>query len=257
MNAKTSKIAPTSKDVVVDSGISEEMPDFLKGQTTARGSENVKNTDLIVPRIEICQSLSPARKKGDSLYIEGIEEGDFYNNVTREIYGKSVMVMPVYFRMEFLVWKDRDQGGGFRGAFPNEVAAEEAIKGHDDAEDLEAVPTSQQFVQVVLADGKTQEAVISMAKSKAKISRRWNSMIRMAGGDSFSRVYRLDSVTEKNAKNQDYYNFVPVLVGFPSRQHYESAIKMYESIKSGAKDVSRDFDDTREASLVEEGSIEF
>ena len=51
------------------------VPSYIK-QDTTRGSEDVGAEDLVVPRLELVQSLSAFRKKSDPAYIEGIEEGE-------------------------------------------------------------------------------------------------------------------------------------------------------------------------------------
>lgn len=233
--------------------VSNEMPDFLKDMKSNRGAENVTADDLVVPRLEVVQALSPCRKKSDPAYIEGAEEGMLFNNVTRELYGAEVSVIPVYFRKEYLVWKDRKKGGGFRGSFPSEAAAEESIKGQEDADDLEALDTNQQFCLLVGKDGKPQEIVISMSRSKAKVSRRWNSLIRMNGGDSFSRVYKVSVVSEKNKNNEDYYNLTVAPQGFPTKELYLAGEDMYKAIASGMKKADHNFDDTREEAASEGG----
>ena len=68
------------------------VPDFLKDKMgEGRGNEGVSSDDMTVPRLELVQSLSEVRKKASPNYIEGIQEGDLYNNVTREVYGESVL----------------------------------------------------------------------------------------------------------------------------------------------------------------------
>ena len=48
------------------------VPDFLKGMMNdTRGSEDVGADDIIVPRLELVQSLSKCRKKNDPAYIAG------------------------------------------------------------------------------------------------------------------------------------------------------------------------------------------
>lgn len=211
-----------------------EMPDYLREkQGSARGQENVQAEDLVIPRLEVVQDLSPARKKSDPNYIEGAEEGMLYNNVTRELYGKDVMVIPVGFVKEWLIWKDREKGGGFRGAFPSQADAEAARDGLEDGDDCEVVDTNQQFCLLVKPDGTAEEIVVSMAKSKAKVSRKWNSLIRLANGDSFSRIYRLSAVEDKNNKNQSFYNIGVAAAGFPPEHLYRRAEKMYEAIVKG------------------------
>lgn len=231
--AKKNEIATTEQSNT-SLAVSDSMPDFLREkQGSARGQENVGAEDLVIPRLEVVQDLSPARKKSDPNYIEGAEEGMLYNNVTRELYGKSVLVVPVGFVKEWLIWKDREKGGGFRGAFPSQAEAEAARDGLEDGDDCEVIDTNQQFCLLIKEDGTAEEIVVSMAKSKAKVSRKWNSLIRLANGDSFSRVYRLSAVEDKNNKNQSFYNFGVAQAGFPSEQVYRRAEKMYEAIVKG------------------------
>lgn len=223
--------------------VTNEAPDWLP-QGAARGAENVGTDDMIIPRIELVQALSPARNKKDAAYIEGAEEGMLFNNVTRELYGEAVTVVPVYYTKQFLIWKDRKQGGGgsngFRGAFATRELAEAEIArlGEDG---LEATDTAQHFVLVRSGDGWT-EAVLSMAKSKMKVSKRWNSLIRMSNTDSFARAYKLSSVTETNARNESYFNYNVTPLGYVAKEIYERAEKLYETIRSGNVKVSNDYD---------------
>lgn len=224
--------------------VTNELPEWLRDKAVVRGAENVTTDDMIIPRIELVQALSPARKKTDAAYIEGAEEGMLYNNVTRELYGEGVTVVPVYYTKQFLVWKDRKSGGGgsngFRGAFATETLARDAITQLGE-EGLEVSDTAQHFVLVKTGDS-WQEAVISMAKSKMKVSKRWNSLIRMTNTDSFSRAYKLSAVTETNARNESYFNFGITPLGFVSKDVYDRAEKLYETIRAGGVKVSADYD---------------
>lgn len=224
--------------------VSDDMPEFLK-KGSQRGAENVGSEDVIIPRIELVQALSPARKKSDPAYIDGADEGMLFNNVTRDLYGPELTVVPVYYAKQYLVWKDRKAGGGtngFRGAFNTKAEAEATISSL--AEDgLEIVDTAQHFV-LVYHDGKWSEAVISMAKSKMKVSKRWNSLMRLTDTDSFSRAYKLSAVVETNARNEQYYNFNVSALGFVSKEVYEQGEKLYEVISKGGVKVNTDFDDS-------------
>lgn len=237
--AKNTLVVTNDQHLVVD-----EVPEYLKGKTGSRGAENVGSEDMVIPRIELIQALSPARNKKDAAYIEGAEEGMLFNNVTRQLYGESVAVVPVYYTKQFLVWKDRKAGGGtngFRGAFASKELAEAAISklGEDG---LEVVDTAQHFV-LVRTNDDWQEAVISMAKSKMKVSKRWNSLVRLAGSDSFSRAYKLSAVTETNARNESYYNFNVTPLGFVKEEVYRRAESLYETVRAGGARVSADYDD--------------
>ena len=222
--------------------VTNEIPDFMKQGN--RGAENVGTDDMIIPRIELIQALSPVRKTSDPAYIEGAEEGMLYNNVTRTLYGTEVTVVPVYYTKQFLVWKDRKAGGGgsngFRGAFASKELADRAIAELAE-EALEVSDTAQHFVLV--RNGEDwQEAVISMAKSKVKVSKRWNSLMRLSNTDSFSRAYKLSATTETNARNESYFNFNVAALGFVNKELYDRAEKLYETIRTGAVKVSNDYD---------------
>jgi len=237
--AKSNAVAKTEAfELMTDTA-----PEWLRAGP-ARGAENVTTDDMIIPRIELIQALSPARKKSDPAYIEGADEGMLFNNVTRQLYGESVTVVPVFYAKQYLVWKDRKSGGGgsngFRGAFASEALARDAIAqlGEDG---LDVSDTAQHFVLVRVEDS-WQEAVISMAKSKIKVSKRWNSLIRMTNTDSFSRAYKLSAVTETNARNESYYNFNITPLGFVTKDVYERAERLYETIRSGAVKVSAEYD---------------
>lgn len=219
------------------------LPDFLKNQT-GRGSEDVNHNDLIIPRLEVVQSLSTVRKKNSPEYIEGAEEGMFYNSVTRELYGSEVVVVPILFIKECLVWRDRKLGGGFGGAHITEEEARARISEMSNPDEWEVVLTHQHFCLIVKADGTKEEAVVSMSKSKLKVSKKFNSLIRINGGDRFSRRYKLRGVIAENNQGQEFYTLDVLNVGFVDEPTYRHAEKIYELLRSGAASADRNFEST-------------
>lgn len=231
--------AVTRREPMGGDVVTIERPAFIK--EGARGAENVGVADLVIPRLEVVQSLSPCRQKNDPDYIEGAEEGQLYNNVTRELYGEEVTVIPCFFLKEWLIWKDRKKGGGFRGAFPTKEAADKGIAELRDGDgkpenpaDFTALDTAQHFCLLLPPNGgKPQQIVISMAKSKMKVSRKWNSLIQLTGDDSFARCYKVISVDDKNSNNQDFKNLAVKALGYASESLYIAGEKMYQAIKGG------------------------
>jgi hypothetical protein len=254
---KASPAAKTSTAVAVKpdaaqavSMVSDDVPEWLKQQEgPGRGSENVGADDLVIPRLELVQDLSPCRKRADPNYIEGCEEGMLYNNVTRQLYGTEVLAIPVYFRKEWLIWKDRNQGGGFRGAFSSPDEAQAALAELEDADACQILDTAQYFCLLLHpTTGKIEEIAVSMSKSKMKVSRKWNSLMRLNGGDTFSRVYRISAVGEKNSKNQDFFNLQVASAGFPSQALFKKAEEFYKSISAGKVSVDRRQEEAEEGS---------
>lgn len=219
---------------------SNEMPDYIKqGQ---RGNENVGTEDLIIPRLEVVQGLSPAVKEGDPGYVEGARPGHLMNSVTRKLYGKMVFIVPVFYFKQYLVWVDRklaeakkiDASNGFRGAFNTIEEANakcEAEGGEDKA--VVVIETPQHIALCIDPDTQeVEEVMLSMPRSKAKVSRQLNTMIKLAGGDRFARGYEVTTVLQKGPKG-DFYNFLMTQKGFAPKPLYLRAEKLYNDLASG------------------------
>ena len=210
---------------------SNEVPDYIK-MDSARGSEEVRSADMVLPRLEIVQALSPIKEVN-----EDAKEGYLFNSVTQEVIGDIAYFVPVYFRMEYLVWKDQDQGGGFFGSFNSQSEAEarrsQAIAEGENPDYIEIVDTPVQYGLRITPDlSVCEQIVISMAKTKAKVSRKWNAMIQIAGGDRFSRVYKLTTFRDENSKGQKFFNYVVQPAGFTPKAAYEQAERLYEVLKT-------------------------
>lgn len=239
--------ASKSREVATQTneGILADRPAHLKaGQ--GRGAENVTHQDLVIPRLEVVQSLSPARDKRHADYIDGAEEGILFNSVTRELYGEDVTVIPCYYLKEWLIWKDRKKGGGFRGAFPSKAEAEAAIKSlkqkdgkPEDPADFVAMDTAQMFCLLVTPKGPAQQIVVSMSKSKMKVARKWNSLINLSGDDSFAKAYRIESVQDENSANESFWNIKVTPLGYVAESLYIQGEKLYELLKAGGATADR------------------
>lgn len=219
-----------------------ERPDWMNTDA-GRGSENVGSNDITIPRIEIIQQLSPQHNKKKPEYIEGAEAGMAFNTGSATLYKGPILFIPVYFTKEWLLWKDIKKGGGFGGSFATEELANAAKVSQEIPNDWEVVDTYIHYVMVLKA-GSTmekplfEEAVLSMSKSQAKVSRNFNTLVKMAGGDRFSRVYQLEVVDDQNKDGQDYFNWKVTPKGFVSKPMYEAAERLYEVIKAGERSVS-------------------
>lgn len=215
----------------------DQVPAYIK-QGQNRGSENVTQDDLQLPRIDVLQALSPQVQKKKDEYIPGAEVGMLFNTLTGELYKDGVHVTPVSFARRYLVWVDRkkDAEGGLRGVFDTLEEAERFVDEQDDADKLEVVPTAEHLV--LLDDGT--EVIISMAKSKMKVSRRFNSLVRLNGGDRFSRRYLVTSVDDKSAQGE-FQNLSFTNAGYPSEEVYLKAERLYEAIAGGAKQATGNY----------------
>jgi hypothetical protein len=215
--------------------VKDHMPAHIQADSN-RGNENVTAADLVMPRLELVQALSPAVKPNDAGYIEGAKMGMLNNSVTRKLYGKEVYVVPVHYTMQYLVWKKFSEGGGFYGAFNSiEEANARAEAEGGKANHIEVVDTPVHMILIMnTAAGTLEEAMLPLSRTKAKVSRQWNSQIKLIGGDRFSRVFKIASKMEKNKKGQEYANFTVEDIGFTPKTVYAAAEELYNKVKSGA-----------------------
>lgn len=243
-------MARTKEVTVAANTALAERPDYMGDQS--RGSEEVTIQDITIPRLSMVQDLSPQRKKNNAEYIEGCEEGMLFNTVTLELYPSHVIFVPVYFRLEWLVWKHRDSGGGLQGVCATQEEAVALVAAHPLAGQmtekndsvLEVQDTAQHFGLIVdpnspVDNPKATEIVVSMSRSQLKPSKQLNSQIRIVGGDRFERYYRLSAVQVDGARGE-YYNWKVEQLGFVSEAIFAQAESLYESVVSGKRDVERD-----------------
>lgn len=227
--------------------LAETMPDFVN-QNSGRGNEDVTVDDLSIPRLDVIQALSPQRKKSDPAYIEGAEEGMLFNSVTMALYGTEVAFVPVFFRKEYVIWKARNAGGGFHGAFSSQAEAQAEMRANgwdtetytDNKQVLpayEAIETAQHFGLIVKSPSEFEEVVISMAKSKLKTSRQLNTLCKMAGGDRFASMYNIKAI-EVNGDKGDYYSMAVKRMGFVTEDIYRVGEALYNAVSGGERDVN-------------------
>jgi hypothetical protein len=231
--------------VVEQSMFSEALPSHIK-QDGGRGQENVTTQDMVVPRLEILQDLSPRAKKREPEYVEGAEPGMMINSVSSELYGTKLSFIPVFFQLEWVIWKKQAAGGGFIGAFSTELEAREEWSRQNLGAEMfknstgqmeeahEILDTAQQYGLIVHQGGRIEQIVCSMTKSKMKASRQLNTLISMAGNmDRFSKAYEASVVLDKNKAGQSYWNVKWRPLGFVPEALYREAEKMYLAVSKG------------------------
>lgn len=244
--AAKKEIAKAAEATSAGALVLNERPDWLNPDSF-RGSEDVTAKDIILPRIDVLQALSPQIKKSNPQYIEGAEQGIIFNTLSGELYDGNITFIPVVFKREFIVWQDREAGGGFRGAFPTAEEAEHERQMLENPDGHEVVETHVHFILLVHEDGRTEEAVLSLSKSKRKVSRKLNSLVQMVPGDRFSRVYKLSPI-EVDGPKGEYWSFEVASMGYASRELYEAGQRTYEAITRGERGIDRTgMDDEAEA----------
>ena len=254
--SKNTEVAVKNTALLDSDSAAAGLPDWLKAKGN-RGSEEVSAADIVLPRIGIIQAISPQLKKNDPAYIQGAEQGQLYNTLTSELYdGEGLIFVPVLFRKEWVAFKDREKGGGFKGAWPfvEEVTARTAIEQMEDAADIELLESHSHIGYIVKPDGSLEQAIIACTKSAIKFSRKINSLVTMAGVDRFAKAYRISTIEASSAKG-DYWTFDVKPMGYVTKGVYSEAEAMYEMLKDrkvGTNYAEDDADSTQSSYKAED-----
>lgn len=239
--------APAQQLQKNEAGMLTERPNWLT-EDSNKGSEDVTINDLVLPRVDVLQALSPQIKRTDPAFIPNAEQGIIFNTVSGELYGSQITIVPVVFKREFIIWQDRKSGGGFRGAFATGEEAEEERQSLDNPDGHEVVETHVNFVLLIHPNGRAEEAVLSWSKSKRKVSRKLNSLVQMVNADRFARAYKLTAIPVSGPKGE-YWSLDVSAIGFVDKPLYDKAQATYDAIKRGERTVKYE-QDTDDASAV-------
>lgn len=236
-----SKVAPKQKSgaapkprqevAVVD----EHLPVYMKEVDDQAGNENVGMEDMQLPRLTILQKISDQCDPNHDAYVEGAEPGLIYNTLTGDMYDE-ILFCPAHFIRKWLVWKS--SRGGLVAICDSAQDAEESRQSEDD----EIYYTPTHVVLVVNDDGTFDDVTIPMAISKNKVSKAFNSRVKLNRVARFKRQYILSTVHEKNKRGESYFNFrIENAEGddkYPSEEVFTAAFSMYEAIQSGDRTIS-------------------
>lgn len=183
------------------------------------GFETADADSYAIPMLNILQSLSPQVDESDGAYIEGAKPGMIFNNVTNQLYNNDdgLTVIPCAYKRSFVEWKpDR---GGF--VADHDLATGSALMDEAERDDRNQnvlpngnilADTRTHYVLCVYADGSYEPAVVAMASTQLKKSRKWmyrmkNMKMQAAEGRSFTppmyaHKWRLTTVKEENDKGK-------------------------------------------------------
>ena len=222
------------------------------------GFENVDAQEMAIPFLKIASSQTPEVKKSNAKFVDGLEQGDIFNSVTKDFY-KEVLVVPCAFRVRGVEWSPLGEGTGAPVKIykPEDIPA---LTRGADGEDhymingaispTYIVRTAEYFVLRLNDDGSFERCQVIMQKTQYKKSRYWNTMMmnqKMKASNGklvtlpmFANVYNMKGIQEQNKKN-DWWGWNITLeksVNDLSKPSYivEEAKHFHELVSSGSID---------------------
>lgn len=224
------------------------LPSNIFEDDAAKGLGSIGQEDLALPFLKILGQLSPEVNKRDGKYVEGAEPGMIYNSVSGDLYDgvKGIDVIPCFYKLEYIEWKDRGEGPGALVAI-YDSSSDIMSKTTPDANYKDRLPNGNYIEKtashfVIVSGDSPSTALISMKSTQLKISRKWNSMmsgIKMKGKNglftpaSFSHIYRLKTTQMSNDKGTWFGWEVSKVGPVTDQSLYGQAKSFSENISKG------------------------
>jgi hypothetical protein len=228
---------------------SAPLPSNIFEEDAAKGLGAIGQEDLALPFLKILGQLSPEVNKRDGKYVEGAEPGMIFNSVTGDLYDgvKGIDVIPCFYKLEYIEWKDRGEGPGAPVAI-YDSSSDIMSKTKADASYKDRLPNGNYIEKtashfVIITGDSPSTALISMKSTQLKISRKWNSMmsgIKLKGKNglytpaSFSHIYKLKTTQMSNDKGTWFGWEVSKVGPITDASIYQQAKSFSESISKGA-----------------------
>ena len=227
---------------------SAPLPANMFEDDAAKGLGAIGQEDLALPFLKILGQLSPEVNKRDGKYVEGAEPGMIFNSVSGELYDgvKGIDVIPCFYKLEYIEWKDRGEGLGAPVAI-YDSSSDIMSKTKPDANYKDRLPNGNYIEKtashfVIVSGDSPSTALISMKSTQLKISRKWNSMmsgIKMKGANgmftpaSFSHIYKLKTTQMSNDKGTWFGWEVSKVGPVTDKGLYDQAKGFSENISKG------------------------
>ena len=241
------------------------LPSNMFEDDAAKGLGAIGQEDLALPFLKILGQLSPEVNKRDGKYVEGAEPGMIYNSVSGDLYDgvKGIDVIPCFYKLEYIEWKDRGEGLGAPVAI-YDSSSDIMSKTKPDANYKDRLPNGNYIEKtashfVIVSGDSPSTALISMKSTQLKISRKWNSMmsgIKMKGANgmftpaSFSHIYKLKTTQMSNDKGTWFGWEVSKVGPVTDKGLYDQAKSFSENISKGGVKAKHGEDKPKDQSSI-------
>jgi hypothetical protein len=241
------------------------LPSNMFEEDAAKGLGKISQEDLALPFLKILGQLSPEVNKRDGKYVEGAEPGMIFNSVSGELYDgvKGIDVIPCFYKLEYIEWKDRGEGLGAPIAI-YDSSSDIMSKTKPDANYKDRLPNGNYIEKtashfVIVSGDSPSTALISMKSTQLKISRKWNSMmsgIKLNGKNgmftpaSFSHIYKLKTTQMSNDKGTWFGWEVSKVGPVTDQSLYSQAKSFSENISKGSVKAKHGEDKPKDSSII-------
>lgn len=193
----------------------ETMPEDLK-RDAGLGTEAIGTEDVKPARLKLCQSGTPQRKMDDPKQIKGLQELDLFNDLSGEIYGRTVDVVVIKMLGHKNVLFDPFKlGTVLEFSLPDDDPrcqwpTDETGRSLRDEKGKRLKPAATKFYDYLLWIPSTAEIVtFSLASTQIKAAIKLNGMLKLPiriGGQiitrppAWARTFKLSTFMQKDGE---------------------------------------------------------
>jgi hypothetical protein len=233
-------------------------PSFIKEGDT-RGTENITSNDIKPPALRIAQSMSNEVKRSEPAYIEGLREGDFYNSLTKEIYGEGPIGLVIVNQLghRHVEFAPLSEGGGVLDFnVPDGDPRTEFTTKEVDGKQTRVKPRATKFYdylvlvvrgesedwleQLAKADPAERDEIINAARrelmtmslksTQLKNAVKLNTLLKGSKLPSFAHLFSARPVPEKKG-TYSFYGWRIDAVGYVTEALYNEADEYYTKLQ--------------------------
>jgi hypothetical protein len=271
----STEVAPVNQNTAL-ANVGDSVPDWAKEYAGPLGTENIDTQDVNIPRLKLGQSMTPEVK--DKL----VNDGDMFHSITKQVIiplGSAGVIVPVAYQKEYILWRDRGDGGGIfarakrtvlndgsikyawdkpnsvfshkiKGAVKVEWKTKQFIEDDGLAEfgssikgDSESAPAATAHFNYILYLPSSGDMVaISFNRSSSKKAKDFNAMLKMGSAPMFMRCFNLAALQDQNDAGDKFFNYSITPYGFvQDQQLFNNLQRMHLELKDRGATV--DFSD--------------
>lgn len=225
---------------------------------TPLGFEDGEESDLIVPRVKVIQTLSPERKEKIA------EEGEIINSLTHEkLNGKTFI--PVFMFHNNIWWKDRKDGGGINciardgkcgvptDGSPSLICTQCRANEFDNTKTgAAAQPKCTKYINFFgFFEGEAAPIILSFSKTNYSEGKKMYSLAKVTMQNMWNYGYRL--VEKKKTKgNNEWFIIDPIPSGATNDDNRAHGLAMFKMFRNVA-DIKFDMESATESTEATAG----
>lgn len=226
----------------------KENEDLMIQNGAPMGFEDEESSDVIIPRVKVCQTLSPEVRSREA------NEGDIINSLTKEKLNGKVFI-PVFKFNNNVWWRERSEGGGIKC-----IARDGKVGQLSDGATLmcqqcrrcefdnskqgkEALPTCTKYINFFgFFEGERMPIILSFSKTCYNEGKKLYSLAKVTMQNMWNFGYKMSE--KKMAKGGNEW-FVPVMTaaGPTNEEDRAFAHSLFIMYRNSMQNVAYDMDD--------------